>query len=297
MAVEVRLAFERFVGIDWSGAKGPYLKGLKVAVCEQGASPPKLIPPASGGDWPREELIRWVIEVAANQRILVGADFGFAYPCLDKGAYFPEHPESPKSALTLWQTVEKSCSNEPDFYAGPFYRSPDAPFLEYLHYPGYKGSRFSHRRRRTECAVASIHATPACMFKCLGPNQVGVGSASGMRVLNFLATNHNKILSIWPFDSAVEGKSILVEIFPRLFFTLADRNPQKWRDIATVNAVLKHFGSGPLPLGTTIDSKDEADAIVSAAALRFLSCSAGVWHPQGLDEETQRLEGWIFGCP
>lgn len=296
MAVQARFAFERYIGIDWSGAKGSHLRGLQVALCERGTSPPKLITPASGGDWHREKLIRWVIEEAANTRILVGADFGFAYPYLDKGAYFPEYPESPKSALTLWQTIEKICSNEPDFYAGPFYKSPDAPLREYLHYPRHKGSHFNHRLRRTERAATSIHATPACMFKCIGKGQVGVGSAAGMRALHFFATNHNNILSIWPFDSLVESKSILVEIFPRLFFTLAKKDPQKWSDISTVNAVLKHFGSEPLMQGATIGSEDEVDAIVSAAALRFLSCSVSAWHPQGLDEETQRLEGWIFGC-
>lgn len=177
MVVEARFAFERFVGIDWSGAKGPHLQGLQVALCESERSPPKLITPALGGYWHREELIRWVIEKAANKRLLVGTDFGFAYPHLDKGAYFPKHPESPKSALTLWQTVEKICDDKPDFYAGLFYKSPDAPFREYLHYPGHKGFRFNYRLRITERAAASIHATPACMFKCLGRGQVGQGSA------------------------------------------------------------------------------------------------------------------------
>lgn len=297
MAVQARFAFERYIGIDWSGAEGAHLRGLQMALCEQGTSPPRLITPALSGDWNRKELIGRVIEEAVNTRILVGVDFGFAYPYLDIGAYFPEHPESPKSALALWQAIEKICSKEPDFYAGPFYKSPDALFREYLHYPGHKGTRFNCRLRRTEQKAASINRrSPSCMFKCLGRGQVGVGSVAGMRALYFFATNHHDILSIWPFDNLVESKSILVEIFPRLFFILAEQDPQKWSATSTVNAVLKHFDSEPLTQDATIGSKDEADAIVSAAALRFLSCRVSVWHPQDLDEETQRLEGWIFGC-
>jgi len=133
----------------------------------------------------------------------------------------------------------------------------------------------------------------------VGPDQVGSGSAAGMRVLHFLAANHSGTISIWPFDSISENKSVLVEIFPLLFVALTGEDSRQYNDLHTVNAVLKHFKSEPLEQGFDFRSKyaeDKIDAIVSAAALRELSSHPKVWHPQGLDIKTQRFEGWIFGC-
>jgi hypothetical protein len=117
-----------------------------------------------------------------------------------------------------------------------------------------------------------------------------------MRALYFLAKNHSSTISIWPFDNVSQGKSVLVEIFPRLFFTLAGRDPQQWINVDIVNAVLQHFGSEQMTQDITTNSEDEVDAIVSAAALRDLSSRFDVWHPQNLDEKTRQSEGWIFSC-
>ena len=288
--------FDGFIGIDWSGAQWPY-KGLKVAGCQPGESVPEVISPAEGKYWRREGLVSWLIEEANRRRILIGADFGFAYPYCDKNAYFPGYPESPKSALALWQTIDATCHGSPDFYAGPFYKDPVAPFSDYLCYQTYRGSNFDNSRlRRTEEACRLVGTRPACVFKCVGADQVGSGSAAGMRALHFLATNHTQILSIWPFDDLSEDRSALVEIFPRLFFILAQKDPRQWRNVDTLNAVLRHLRSKQLPEGTVISSEDEADAIISVAALRGLSLNNDVWCSHSLDEETRRCEGWIFGC-
>lgn len=291
--------FEKFIGIDWSGAKGPCLKKLQVAVCKPGGSLPELHPPPKGKHWHRDELVDWIIKEANQRRILMGADFAFAYPYCDKNAYFPGHHESPESALALWQKIDSICRDERHFYAGRFYKTKDAPYSMYLLYQKYKGPDYDnnrHRLRTTEQACKNMGTLPTCTFKCVGPDQVGSGSAAGMRVLHFLATNHSGTISIWPFDSVSQSRSTLVEIFPRLFFAIAGRNPQNWKVNDTMNAVLKHFGSEPLMQDVTKYSEDEIDAIVSAAALRALSCHMEFWNPESLDEETRRFEGWIFGC-
>jgi hypothetical protein len=296
MAATTQGKFEEFIGIDWSGAKEPYLKKLKVAVCVPGESVPKLVSPPKGENWSRDELVDWVIEKATQQRILVGADFAFAYSYCDQNAYFPGHLKSPESASALWQTVETICQDEPNFYGGSFYKNQAAPFSQCLCYQTYRGPHFDNNRlRRTEQACKLIGTRPTCSFKCVGPDQVGAGSVAGMRVLYYLTTNHSNILSIWPFDNVVSGKSTLVEIFPRLFFILARQNPQRWRTTGVVNAVLEHFSSKPLSEGTAMESEDEVDAIVAAAALRSLSCNSEAWNPQSLDREMRRYEGWIFG--
>lgn len=296
MAVTEKSTFEKFIGIDWSGAIYP--KNLKVAVCEPG----KLVPKLEGEHWRRDELVNWIIKEANQRRILVGADFAFAYPYCDKSAYFPEHPKSPESALALWQVIDSICSQEDHFYAGPFYKSRDAPFSDYLCYQTFTGPHFDNKRLRTTelaCAVVHHDVRPSCAFKCVGPDQVGSGSAAGMRALHFLATNHAHTMSIWPFYSISKNKSVLVEIFPRLFFARAGEDSRQWKDLSTMNAVLRHFKSEPLEQGFDFSSKyaeDKIDAIVSAAALRGLSSHPKVWHPQSLEGKAQRFEGWIFGC-
>lgn len=289
--------FMKYIGIDWSGASGPYLKRLQVAVCEPGKSVPQLALPSKGKYWRRDDLVDWIIKEARQSRILVGVDFGFAYPCLDKSAYFPGHPESPKLASDLWQKVDSICQGEPNFYAGPFYKDRVTTFSEYLCYQSYKGAHFDNNRlRRTEQACRLIGTRPTCLFKFVGADQVGSGSAAGMRALHFLATNHNRTISVWPFDNISQGKSAMVEIYPRLFFALAGKDSQQWNKLDIVNAVLQHFDSGLLTQDLTIYSEDTVDAIVSAAALRNLSGRFDVWHPQNMDEKTRQYEGWIFGC-
>ena len=112
--------FERFIGIDWSGARGPRVKNLKVAVCNSGESAPGLVLPPKGDNWRRDEVIEWIIREANQRCILVGVDFAFSYPYCDQNAYFPGHPHGPESAQALWQAVEAICQAEPNFYGGPF---------------------------------------------------------------------------------------------------------------------------------------------------------------------------------
>lgn len=296
MGVITQSIFEKYIGIDWSGARYP--KNLTVAVCEPGRSVPKL----ENKHWRRDELVDWIIEEAKQRRILVGADFAFAYPWCCKSTYFPGLSESPESAPALWQRIDSICQYERHFYAGPFYKDRATSFSDYFCYqdgarPYY--DKVKNHMRRTEEVCAKSYTKPTCVFKCVGSDQVGSGSAAGMRALHFLATNHAHTMSIWPFDNISKNKSVLVEIFPRLFFCLAKQDPKRWREDGVVNSVLRYFVSEPLEKGFDLTSKyaeDQVDAIVSTAALRQLSSHPEVWHPQSMDRKTKRFEGWIFGC-
>lgn len=292
MALANQSTFEKFIGIDWSGAK--YSKNLMVAACEPGKSVPKL----EGKHWRRDELVKWIIKESNQRRILVGTDFAFAYPYCDKNTYFPGLFESPASASALWQTIDSVCRDKRNFYAGPLYKNRTTPFSDYFCYQdGARPNYDKHRLRETEKVCAKI-TRPTCVFKCVGPDQVGPGSAAGMRALHFLATNHSHTISIWPFDCISGNKSVLVEIFPRLFFALAGKDSQQ-KNPSIVNAVLRYFKSEPLEQGFDFSSKyaeDRVDAIISTAALRELSSRQEVWDLQGAGRKPRRFEGWIFGC-
>jgi len=289
--------FTKYVGVDWSGASGPYLKKLQVAVCEPGKSLPQLLLPSKGKYWRRDDLVNWIIKEAQHSRLLVGMDFGFAYPYLDKSVYFPEHPKSPKSVKVLWKNIDHICRHDPNFHAGPWYKERASIFSEYFCYQSYKGAYFDNNRlRKTEEICKLIGTRPTCLFKFVGADQIGSGSASGMRVLHYLATNHSDRISIWPFDNVCQEKSVIVEIFPRLFFTLSGIDNQQWNNVNMVNNVLKYYDSELLTKGDILGSEDKVDAIVSAAAIRNLSSHVDVWHPQNMDENARQYEGWIFGC-
>jgi hypothetical protein len=295
MAATNQIKFNKFIGIDWSGAKKS--NNLRVAICESGKSAPKL----EGDGWDRDELVEWIIREVNSQPTLIGIDFAFAYPYLDKGAYFPGLAESPKSAFQLWSTIDKICHNDQHLYAGSFYKDRSTPFSDYFCYQDEARLRYdSSRFRETECKVCEeFNTRPSCVFKCVGPDQVGPGSAAGMRALNSIITTNSGNISIWPFESISRGKSVIVEIFPRIFFTYARENPQKWKDIKSVNAVLKYFNSGPLGFDFDPSSKyaeDKIDAIISSAALRELSLSSKIWQPKSLRSQSRQFEGWIFGC-
>lgn len=288
--------FEKFVAIDWSGARGPRNKNLQVAICSPGDMSPTLVPPPRYQYWSRAELFDWIVGEVQKHRILFGLDFAFAYPYCDCNAYFPDSNDSPKSAKELWQAVESICQTEKCLYGGFLYRDPRSPFYEYFCDPKHTGTYFhGNRLRKTELACLLNRTRPSCSFKCVGADQVGSGSAAGMRALHFIDRSYARFLRIWPFDHLAKGKSTLVEIFPRLFLQAVSEDRRQLDYTNATNAVLNHFGSRALLRGIEVKSQDERDSIISAAAIRNLSSDIGVWHPEGLDEETRLHEGWIFG--
>src|SRR5438552_2536740 len=125
--------FDRFVAIDWSGAKKTR-GAIAVAVASGDAPPATIAPPSGARAWRRDEVAAWIEALARGTegRTLVGFDFGFAYPYCDGDAYFPGDPRSPADARTLWRLVDEACASATDLYGGPFYLAPSAPFSEHL---------------------------------------------------------------------------------------------------------------------------------------------------------------------
>ena len=215
---------------------------------------------------------------------------------MDEGAYFPGRGESPASAPELWRLVDEGSNGAGDFYAAGFARSK--PYAPYFHRAKNRGARFHARYRRTEhrCAEKGL-GSPETMYKLIGPKQVGLGSLAGMRVLHRLRGAAPKV-SVWPFDTR-RTRSVLVDIFPRLFLRRAGVGHHKVTDLATLNSALAHYASGPADESVAAPARrdwgDRTDALVAAAALRALADDDRLWHPRGLSEDVRRTEGWIFG--
>lgn len=281
--------FERFIGIDWSGAKGSRQPGIAVALCDADGRC-ELVRAPSGGSWSREAVRDHLAECLPGT--LAGIDFAFSLPWPEAGP-LPPGLGQPADVRHLWRLVDYLCRAEPHLYAGPAYHPEGGWLADYMFtkLTGrdlWRGRSYAiDRLRRTEAALTP---RPNSVFRIVGAKTVGPGSFSGMRVLAALDREIGQELAVWPFDAPGQ-RLTLVEIYPSLYYTLAGR--RRSRDQGVVNAVLVHFGA-QRSADHAIHSQDEADALVAAAALRHITTRTDgfVRPPEGW-----RQEGWIFGVP
>jgi hypothetical protein len=91
--------FDRFIGIDYSGAQTPEarLKGLRVYSATPGQLPVEVACPKSETGpvryWSRQDIAHWLLEhIQTGERLLIGIDHGFSFP----EAYFRRY------GLTSW---------------------------------------------------------------------------------------------------------------------------------------------------------------------------------------------------
>ena len=291
------MAFDRFVGVDWSGARGPGLPGLQVAMATAGRCPPRLVPPPDGRkNWTRGVFTDWLVEtLSGNDRVLVGLDFAFSFPRRDTDEFFPgvPDPDAPSTAFDLWRRVDKICEDTEDFYAGTFVEDERyAPYFQ-------GGDQYEHRLRMTdERCDQKGWGRPETVFKLVGPTQVGKGSLAGMRVLHHLRREVSR-LCIWPFDRLPKSRSVavVVEVYPGAFVRMSGAEAGKVRDMETLNRILEFYDSEPLRDDVLEGKADDnkADALIVAAALRRLSRKGKFWNPPGLRDARRWHEGWIFG--
>ncbi len=283
------MEFDNFIGIDWSGDKNKYQRGISVAKCEMNQNTPKIIQPKDKY-WSRTSLIEWLIKEINTKKTLIGFDFSFSYPFYDYASYFPGVRDSPSSPYGLWEKIDNINNKIPNFYGGEIWLQE--PYSNFFNAPNLKGIFYKGRRRHTEIhAKIKIHS-PSPTFNCVGPGAVGTGSLAGMRVLNFLK---NKI-NIWPFNiNSPNKKSMAVEIFPTYYFRYAGIKPEKkiGYTINKINDALNYYNCNSLPENIIIGGpdQDDADAIISAAALRFFSANKKTW----ITQDFSKKEGWIFG--
>ncbi len=287
--------FDLFVGVDWSGAKGPRVPGLQVALADPDGRAPQLLPNPAGGHWRRSDFETWLSEtIQSSTRILVGFDFAPAYASADEGAYFPDVPDAPADAKALWSLVDRLASDDPELYGMRIAHTP--PFSAHYLTPKGRGSRYRYRQRLTETVCAAI-TTPHPVLKCIGAANVGTGSLAGMRLFNRLAARFGSKIAFWPFDDVDQSgaSAVLVESFPRVYYMAAGADARAWAEPETMARVYKAYGSKPSAAPVRSKREDEADALVIAAALRHFSQDPGLWRRDVLPEAAVKAEGWIFG--
>lgn len=275
--------FDRFIAIDWSGAKTAYGHKIKVAVAERGGTPPKLI--RQSEKWTRAEVLDW-LQAQQDSSALVGFDFSFAPPFVDEDAFLPGE-DTAETGPAFWAYVDTH-AEEDDFGAASFLERRRGQYFYLGAKDGVKAD-FMRLRACEKRFNAQGGGKPSSIFDAIGAAQVAKASFAGMRVLHQLR-NH---MPVWPFDAP--GRHCVVEIYCRLFLRHALGRGLKIRNWTDMNDALEALGSKPIHSGWDGLNDDESDALVGAAGLRALADDPKYWNPEGLSASVRATEGWTFG--
>lgn len=221
--------FLRYIGIDYSGAETPdaSLKGLRVYVAQNGATPVEVPPPPGPRKyWTRRGLAEWLAErLTENVPTLVGIDHGFSFPL----RYFEVHRLPPDWDEFLDDFQRHWPTHEDHTYVD-FVRDG-------VRGKGAERSGSARWRRLTEerCGAKSV-------FHFDVPGSVAKATHAGLPWLLYLRRRLGPRLHFWPFDGwqAPNGRSVIAEAYPSLWkhaFPRDERTPDQ-HDAYTIAAYL-----------------------------------------------------------
>jgi hypothetical protein len=267
--------FERFLGVDWSGAK----VGGQVFLAE-------VVRGGGVGDRPQvvrvERSSRAKVEAELrhrpSRRTLAGLDFSFSFP---EAFVLGGRTGWTWTELRAW-TASLVESSGGDVRAA-LHAAPERSQFRLV-----PGDRAPLLRRRTEDACVPL---PASVFDLVVyQRQVTLGTIHGIAVLDHLADVAH--LAVWPFDGAARVASadtVVAEVYPAMW---TDPDLRKGREADRREQVRRwQLGADGIdrPIADLLyRSGDALDALAVALALPDLSLAA----PAATDVAR---EGWILG--
>ena len=241
-----------------------------------------------GGAWSRVAVLEWLRGIAqTGERALIGMDFSFAPPFVERGAYLPG-TDAPANARAFWAYVDSAC-DDADLGAAGFLETTAREHFWLGAADGRKAD-FLHWRVCEQAFNIGGGGKASTVYDCVGAAQVAKASFAGMRLLHRLGD----AIPVWPFDPLPASGPVLVEIYTRAFLRRAGGRGLKLRDRAALDRALASLGSKPWEGGGPL-TDHLTDAIVTAAGLRALASQTACWHPQALTPEIAATEGWTFG--
>jgi len=256
-------AFDRYIGIDYSGAKTPTssLKGLRVYMAGRESPPVEVQPPPSPRKyWTRGGVAEWLVERLSEDRpALVGIDHGFSFPM----RYFDEH-HLPHDWPAFLDDFQRHWPTDGDHTYVDFVRCGSA---------GKAAARSGdpHWRRLTELRAGAAKS----VFHFDVQGSVAKSTHAGLPWLRYLRLRVADRGHFWPFDgwAIPAGRSAVVEVYPSLWSHAFERE-------------------GRTP--------DQHDAYSTTARMRCADLDGNLaafldppLSPE--DREVARIEGWILG--
>lgn len=265
--------FERFLGVDWSGAK----VGGQVFLAEvvRGADDQLQVVRVERSSRAKVEA---ELRGRPERRTLAGLDFSFSFPA---AFVLDNRTDWTWSQLRAW-TASLVASSGGDVRAA-LHAAPERDQFRLV-----KGDRAPLLRRRTEEACVPL---PASVFDLVVyQRQVTLGTIHGMAVLDHLADADH--LAVWPFDGdrVTAAETVVAEVYPAMWL---DPELRKGSDTDRKEQVRRWSGSleglDEATVALLERSGDAVDALAVALALPELSLAA-----PAVDDVTAR-EGWILG--
>ena len=199
--------FERYIGIDYSGAETPTssLKGLRVYAADWLLPPKEVLPPPSPRKyWTRRAVAEWLVaQLAGAKPILVGIDHGFSFPL----RYFETH-RLPLDWPTFLEDFQRHWPTDEDHTYVDFVRDG-------LCGQGGKRSGDPSWLRLTEQWTAT--AKSVFLFDIQG--SVAKSTHAGLPWLRYVREHCRERIHWWPFDGweIPQGRSVMAEVYPSLW--------------------------------------------------------------------------------
>jgi hypothetical protein len=295
--------FDRFIGVDWSGATRPsgqqvyvaeaYRQDVRITIqsvvrardrsaVEDYLRGEPLVHAAAWSDWagPRP--------LDGRARRIVALDFAFGFPAEFRIPGFEGSWRWPD--LAAW--AADASAKDPNGTLEPLRRLIEENKSLSGQFRLHAGDAALMHKRLTDSRAPG---RPESVFHLIGPSQVGLGSITGIAMLHRLRSQEG--LAVWPFDAPERldaAKAVLVEVFPRMWL---DRGTRKNDLPGRVRQVRRWEHEGVTFRGdaelTAASSGDALDAV--AAAIGAARSCYRLPGPDSLPGVARRREGWIAG--
>jgi hypothetical protein len=258
----VNAAFNRYIGIDYSGAEtcDCSLKGLRVYAADSSNEASEVAPPSGlRRYWTRKAIAERLVERLLEPSLtLVGIDHGFSFPL----QYFEKYDLPHDWASFLNDFQEHWPTDERNTYVD-FIRDGAC---------GNGATRCGNSRWRR---ITEVRAGAKSVFHFDVPGSVAKSTHAGIPWLRYLRNRVGDRVHFWPFEgwSVPAGKSAVVEVYPALWSHSFPRDGR---------------------------NSHQQDAYAAAEWLRRsdLDGSLGRFFSPSLTEQERKgaeIEGWILG--
>ena len=255
-------SFERYIGIDYSGAQTPTssLKPLRVYVADRSTAPQEVEPPPGPRKyWTRRGIAEWLVEtLSEGQPALVGIDHGFSFPL----QYFEQHG-LPLDWPSFLDDFQRHWPTDEDIYVD-FVRDGSV---------GNAAARSGNPRWRRVTELRARTAKSVFHFDVKG--SVAKSTHAGIPWLRYIRQRAKDRVHFWPFDgwSLPPNRSVVAEVYPALWnrtFPSEGRTPDQQDAFATAEWLRRTDGDGSLE---------------------------SYFHPELEPQERRKaeIEGWILG--